>query len=137
MWPKLVNRLGMKRTNDSDLFTMRCSGRCGVIVYHSGKREIEIEWEMSGVPEHDILLAPIDLRQWNEPKGIEIPRDKQIEILRALRSWTKAEKLRTDIDLPLRVEFEDNPCGWAGCSEPRIKDSAYCSNHYDENLLRK
>ncbi len=137
MWEKIANILGINRLNINNDFTMKSSGRCGAVIYQSGEDKIEIEWEISGVPENDILLAPMDLREWNEPKGTEIPRDKQIEILHKLRSWTKEQKLKTDIDLPLNLEFEDDPCLWVGCNEHKIKGFAYCSQHYDENLLRK
>jgi len=122
---------------NNNLFTMHHSGRNGRITYQAGNSKVEIYWEMSGSVEYDILLAPIDLKEWDEPKGIAIPLKKQIEILHELRSWTIDQKLRTDIDLPMDLSFEDIACAWVGCSENRIKGSAYCSMHYDENLLRK
>ena len=92
---------------------------------------------MSGVPEYDILLAPMDLKEWDEPKGVNISLERQIKILQKLRLWTKEQKLKTDIDLPINLDFEDKPCVCMGCNEHRLKGSAYCSRHYDENLLRK
>ena len=118
-------------------FSMHHSGRSGRITYHDGSNTVDIYWEMSGSSEYDILLAPIDLKEWDEPKGIEIPQKKQIEILHNLRAWTIEQKLRTDIDLPQDLSFEDTPCSCVGCSENRIKGFAYCGMHYDEKLLRK
>ena len=121
--------------NQND-FKMNNDGRCGTITYRSGGNKIEIEWEMSGSPEHDILLAPMDLREWSEPKGVKIPFEIQIEILKKLRSWFKDKNLKSDIDFPV-LDVEDKKCVWAGCRSNRLKGLAYCSRHYDENLLRK
>jgi len=118
-------------------FKMNNRGRSGSITYHSADNMIEVYWEMSGVPEYDILLAPIDLREWDEPKGVKIQLEMQIDILQKLRKWTKEQKLKTDIDRPNNSQFEDKPCAWVGCNEHRLMDSAYCDRHYDENLLRK
>ena len=137
MWEKISKILGIKQSKENNEFTMKPSGRSGAIVYQSGVYKIEIEYEMSGSLENDILLAPMDLREWSEPEGSEIPGEKQIEILDKLRSWTNTQKLKTDIDLPLNLDVEDEPCAWSGCNKNRIKDSAYCSIHYDETLLRK
>ena len=137
MWKKITKILGIKQIKENKEFTMKLSGRSGAIVYQSGGYKIEIECEMSGSLENDILLAPMDLSEWSEPKGSEIPHDKQIEILHKLRSWTKEQKLKTDIDLPFNLNVEDDLCAWSGCNENRIKDSAYCNMHYDETLLRK
>jgi hypothetical protein len=118
-------------------FQMNSSGRSGSITYQSADKKIKVYWEMSGAPEYDILLAPIDLKEWNEPKGVKIQLEMQKDILQKLRKWTKEQKLKTDIDLPNNLEFEEKPCAWMGCNEHRLKGSAYCSGHYDENLLRK
>lgn len=115
---------------------MNNDGRCGTITYQSGSNKIVIEWEMSGSAEHDILLAPIDLTEWSEPKGVKIPFEMQKEILQKLRSWAKDKKLRTDIDFPIS-DVENIKCIWAGCNRNRLKGFAYCSTHYDETLLRK
>ena len=50
-------------------FTMTRSGRNGCIIYKSDDKNLEIYWEMSGVPEYDMLLAPVDLREWKLPQG--------------------------------------------------------------------
>ena len=124
----------MKNENQ---FKMNRSGRSGSITYQSGDKKIEIYWEMSGVPEYDILLAPIDLKEWYNPKGVKIPLEVQMQILQELRSWFKEQNLKTEIDLPYNLELEDKPCSWVGCNKHRLKGFAYCSRHYDENLLRK
>ncbi len=121
----------------TDGFEMVGSGRSGGITYRRGHRKVELYWERSGVPQYDIVFAPVDLRHWDEPKGEAIPRHEQIEILHKLRSWTRSQGIRSDIDLPLEVKTEDVPCVWVGCNEPRISGPAFCRMHYDENLLRQ
>ncbi len=113
------------------------SNLCGSIIYGHERKKIALYWEMSGVPKYDILLAPVDLRHWDEPYGEMVPQHEQIEILHKLRSWTKSQGIRSDIDLPLDAEIEDVPCLMAECNGLRIRGSAYCSRHYDENLLRQ
>lgn len=118
-------------------FTIIHSLRDGVIRYQSGENSREIYWEMSGSPEHDILVAPMDLREWDAPKGLPIPRQRQMEILQELRAWAKEQRLRTNADLPSQLLFEDQPCIWAGCNERRLKGLASCIKHYDESMLRR
>ena len=122
--------------NEND-FQMNGSGRSGTITYASEGSRVEIYWEMSGVPQYDILLAPIDLREWTEPKGVKLQSEDQKSILRKLRKWTKERKLKTDIDLPDNLELEDKACAWMGCNERRLMGLAYCPRHYDESLLRR
>ena len=112
-------------------------GREGFIYYVEDGHLCEIGYESSGVKEYDIALASVDLREWERPKGMTIPRDKQLEILQELRSWLKEQKLRTRIDLRTNIEFVDRRCAWKECNEKRIKGSAYCPHHYDTNLLRE
>ncbi|MEJ2170053.1 MAG: hypothetical protein P8X90_31525 [Desulfobacterales bacterium] len=115
---------------------MKNDGRSGTITYQSGSNKIEIDWELSGSPEYDFLLAPVDLREWSEPKGAKIPFQMQIQILQKLRSWVKDQKLKTDIDSPV-LDVEDNKCIRSTCSRKRLSGFVYCSVHYDENLLKK
>lgn len=124
----------MKKENS---FKMNSCGRCGSITYETTGHKIEIDWEMSGVSQYDILLAPVDLREWNEPKGVAIPIETQIEILQKLREWAKKQKLKTDIDAPTGLDSENKLCGRTGCDEHRLHGSVYCRNHFDESLLRK
>ena len=116
---------------------MTRSVRNGCIIYKSDDKNLEIYWEMSGVPEYDMLLAPVDLREWKYPKDEKIPRNKHMEILHKLRDWLRDQRLKSDIDLPSRVEFADKPCGWVECNQQQVKGSAYCLDHLNEILLRK
>ena len=116
-------------------FVMNKSGLSGIITYHEGVNSIDIYWEISGSTDHDIVFCPIDLREWDNPKGTKISTEHQLEILRNLRVWLNNQNIKSNIDLPLEVTITDQQCMWANCSERKIKGSAYCLYHYDLNLL--
>ena len=118
-------------------FIMKNSGRWGNVVYCEGDRRIEeIYWEISGNPDYDIGFWPIDLREWDKPKGKAIDKEHQLKILRSLRQWLKNQNIRSNIDLPPETTITDQPCVWADCSVQKIKGSAFCLRHHDLNLLR-
>ena len=120
---------------ESNGFHHRKDGMVGTIYYVQDKKIIEIGYELSGVPESDILLAPMDLRFWNIPEKIEIEKEEQINILEKLRKWLHDEKIRSNIDLPSKIEYEDIKCNWINCSQFRLKGKAYCVEHFTKNLL--
>lgn len=121
---------------DDYSFKMITQGRSGDILYQEGDRALELDWEMSGTNELNILLAPVDLRKWHAPLPTTIPLDKQKEILSRLRHWLHAEGLRSDIDLPGNTELTSVPCVYSDCEKQSIKGSAYCLEHFDFTLLR-
>jgi hypothetical protein len=116
-------------------FKMNPGGRYGTITCQSGNKSLEIDWEMSVFPQFDLSLAPLELREWHEPKGEKILRETQLEILYALRSWLQQQKIKTDIDLPKNAETEDRECIWVDCHEKKLKDCVFCLKHYDENVF--
>ncbi len=89
---------------------------------------------MSGVSDKDILLAPIDLTQWDS--GQVVPKAEQRLILGDLREWLTKKNTRTDIARPTdEVDLNSN-CTWDGCEERPLRRSAYCADHYDDTLLK-
>lgn len=122
------------RTIGSYRFAIAPSGRCGCISCESGARRLELDWEMSGVPEHDILLAPVNLAAW--ASGELIPKEQQMEILLALRVWLASKRIKSDIAPNANVTIGTSKCMWSGCQESAMLKSAYCAKHWDENLLR-
>jgi hypothetical protein len=109
--------------------------RSGFIVYTEAGKTLEIYWEMGAGPKC-IGLAPLRIAEWKEPKGEKIPRDKQIEILCLLRAWLGEQGLRGDIERPGEVVVTDRRCAWRECTcRERVKGSAFCAKHFDENLL--
>lgn len=93
-------------------FQLRTTGRRGEIeCREAAGRVLRIPWEMSGSPEYDLLLAPLNLSCWSSSADASIPPPKQRGILAALRHWLRSRNLRTDIDLP-----EDGRSAEARCS---------------------
>jgi hypothetical protein len=129
-------RRGFMTEDESDSFELIDSGRTGMVIYRRGRRRIDLDWELLGGPGFNVCFFGVDLRYWwGEPRGEPIPRDQQIQILYKLRSWLKSRRIGSDIELPDKIEFEDRPCIWAGCNEPRMKGVVYCLRHRDENVL--
>ena len=115
-------------------FSLQANGRCGIISCSKGDLMMEIEWEMSGVPDMDILMAPVDLNRWRS--GQEISLAEQRYILDRLRTWLHEKGIRADIVRPVTHIDPSNRCVRAGCDKPVLEGYAYCPNHYDESLLK-
>ena len=115
-------------------FTLKNNGRCGTITCAKEDLELKIDWEMSGTPDADILLAPMNLSQW--ASGIEIPRAEQLEILNHLRAWFDARRINADIARPTAQINSSSRCERSGCRDHAMAGSAYCPFHYDETLLK-
>lgn len=116
-------------------FKLNASGRCGTINCTKDNLVMVMDWEMSGVPDKDILLAPMDLRHW--VSGETVSKAEQRTILEHLRTWLAEKKTRADIDRPTQEIERSVKCAWSGCVEPPLKGFAYCGNHYDDTLLKK
>ncbi|MBL7186850.1 MAG: hypothetical protein ISS70_11055 [Phycisphaerae bacterium] len=121
---------GFSFTRDGDVYS-------GPFIYREEDRRVNIYWEWSIDPNHDIGFGYIDLREWHEPKGTKIDKEHQLKILRKLRQWLKDQNVKSPLDLPLEIETTDRPCHWANCSERKTKGSAYCPRHRDLSLLRE
>jgi hypothetical protein len=119
----------MKAPHYGYSFSMTTSGRCGSFTYTEAGKILDVDWEMSGVSHYDILIAPVDLREWQFPQGEKISEDQQKIILARLRDWLAAQRFRTDIDLPQFTELSGTTCLRAGCyrtlesTQPRNRDS--------------
>lgn len=115
-------------------FHMNDRGRCGTISCVFEEQTLDLYWEMSGVPEYHILLAPVDLRSWQN--GSLLGRDQQLSLLQALRLWLAEQKILTDIAPAANKVRRDTACACSGCPQAALEQSAYCPAHYDEQLLR-
>ncbi len=115
-------------------FKMNARGRFGVIRCGDVENVVELEWEMSGSPEYDMLLAPLDLRHWSS--GVDIARADQHRILGQLREWLTEQGIRSDIAASRELEQSGDMCQHSGCPERAFAGSAYCAFHFDETLLR-
>ncbi len=81
----------------SEGFTFKPQGRSGFVYYKESNHVLEIYWEMSGVPEFDILISPLEIREWTVPPGCPISPEKQKEIVAGLGKFLVASKVRADI----------------------------------------
>ena len=113
--------------------TRSSSGRSGEILYLEGARSIRIYWEMSGSPQFDVLLAPLNLSRWL-PDFSQVPRVKQLQILSHLRHWLADQGLRSDLVAPSSAT-RGGACAWLACKAKPLLHSAYCPAHFDETLL--
>jgi len=116
-------------------------GRIGTIHYYLDNKEVKLFWELGFLDkEACILILPLDLKEWSEPKGEKIPRDKQYEIAKDINRLLEIEGIRSDISLKLsneKIEFDDIPCVWKNCEKQRVKGVAYCIEHgYFNGLLK-
>jgi hypothetical protein len=114
---------------------MKSQGRSGFIRFQSDKYLKDIWWEASGVPDKDILLAPLDLQEWDQPKGIKIEKLRQIEIVNELRKWLKIKKIKSNIEIPNEGRTQEGKCEWIQCNEKKLLGIAYCEGHFNQTLL--
>jgi hypothetical protein len=77
-------------------FSYHASGRSGSILYRREARILELYWEMSGVPEYDILLWLEDARTWTHPEKEKIEPDERAQIVKELEVWLWKKKIRSD-----------------------------------------
>ena len=61
---------------------------------------LEFDWEMSGVPEYDLLLWPEGVKEWCYPDKAPVSEAKQEQILSELKIWLRKQRLRSDLDRP-------------------------------------
>jgi len=115
-------------------FTLLSSGRCGTITCTKDDSELKLDWEISGVSDKDILLAPLDLTHWST--GLAIPREEQLCILTHLRAWLAETRTKSDIGRPTAAIDHTSHCMRASCSDHSMVGAAYCLLHYDAALLK-
>jgi len=77
-------------------YTFKADGRSGYVYYREGERVLEIYWEMSGVPEYDILISLSEIRNWTTPEAVLIPSDKRDQIISGLKEFLVASRIRPD-----------------------------------------
>jgi hypothetical protein len=116
--------------SDSGGFSGDLSGQCGTISYCEPGKSLEVYWELSGAPQYDILVAPVDLTHWRTPADEAIPRIKQREIFAKLRRWLQSQGKRADIDPPSEIRYSSEDCVWSGCKQKALMNSAYCLEHF-------
>jgi hypothetical protein len=69
--------------------TVSMKGQLGTLVYAEDDHVLRLELEYSGVP-HFVLLALTNgssFATWTSPADTAIPKEKQVEIVLAIRRW--------------------------------------------------
>ena len=78
-------------------FVIRSSGRTGRIYYVENDKLCEIEFEISGVKEFDILLYFDSFNKWLLPQLVEFTYLEKKAIKEKLIVWLKAENIKADL----------------------------------------
>jgi uncharacterized protein YbaR (Trm112 family) len=87
-----------------DGFHMKPQGRWGIIYHIDNGKVLELDWEISGVPQYDILLEFETLHSWSIPDGIPIMLEEELTIRRKLLDWLNKKKIRSDLR-PARFQY--------------------------------
>lgn len=77
-------------------YTFKADGRSGFVYYREGDQILEIYWEMSGVPQYDILISLSEIRNWTTPERTAIPGEKRDQIISGLKDFLVASRIRPD-----------------------------------------
>jgi hypothetical protein len=83
---------------DKDGFHIQKGGRDGTIYYISNGKVCEIYWEISGVPQYDILVGFDVVDSWVLPTKQLFTADEKKKIETELILWLKEENIRTEIN---------------------------------------
>ena len=77
-------------------YTFKPDGRSGFVYYREGEQILEIYFEMSGVPQYDILISLSTVRDWTIPQRLPIPPQKRDQIISGLKDFLLASRIRPD-----------------------------------------
>jgi hypothetical protein len=81
-----------------DGFHLKSQGRAGTIYYIDNGRVLEICFEMSGVPQYDLLLFFDNIENWSIPKGEPLDVSQKTQIREQLLEWLKTKRIKTDLE---------------------------------------
>ena len=70
------------------------SGRCGHLRFLEENRYADTYYELSGVPEFDLLVWVKDLKQWSN--GNPITEEEKIIIFSALQEWANKKNVKCE-----------------------------------------
>lgn len=101
--PEQAEKWARKRRNRHhiadlpDGFAFLADGRAGFIYYREHGKILELMWEMSGVPEYDILLNTFGLRSWVWPEKQPVSEEDRVRIRAALVEWLARANYRAEL----------------------------------------
>ena len=78
-------------------FHIKYHGRTGMIYYIDNGKVLEIDFEMSGVPQYDLHLNFDNLKGWTIPKNEPFAFIEQTAIKEKLLEWLNCKRIKTDL----------------------------------------
>ena len=81
----------------TDGFHIKYHGRAGMIYYVDNGKVLEIDFEMSGVPQYDLLPYFDNLKSWTIPKNEPFASKEQSAIKDKFLEWLKSKRIKTDL----------------------------------------
>lgn len=82
----------------TDGFHIKYHGRAGLIYYIDNGKVLEIDFEMSAVPQFDVLLYFDTLKGWTIPKNEPFAFKEQSAIRERLLDWLKIKRIKSDLE---------------------------------------
>ena len=80
-----------------DGFHLKEDGRCGTIYFIENEKFCEIDFEISGVSQYDILVFFDNLSQWDFPLKNKMTDVEKEIIKNKLQIWLKSKKIKADL----------------------------------------
>lgn len=78
-------------------FHLKSHGRAGIIYYIDNGKVLEISYEISGVPQYDLLPYFDNIETWAIPNGEPLHAKQKAEIRQQLIAWLKTKGIKTDL----------------------------------------
>lgn len=87
----------VERLIEKDGFHLKEDGRCGIIYFVEKGKFCEIDFEISGVSQYDILVFFDRLSEWAFPSKKEITDIEKEVIKEKLMIWLKIKKIKAEL----------------------------------------
>ena len=97
MFARLKTFLGSKPETGGRQSTVKLKlhGRAGYLTYSEPGRHVQMDVEISGAPEYDLLVEFAECtKAWTSPEGESITVEKRDEIFTAVKLWAEKDKHR-------------------------------------------
>jgi hypothetical protein len=78
-------------------FHLKSHGRAGIIYYIDNGKLLEIEFELSGAPQYDLLPYFDNIETWAVPNGEPLLAKQKAEIRQQFLAWLKTKRIITDL----------------------------------------
>lgn len=82
---------------DKDKLQIVSEGRSGQAYYQHGDHTLGMYWEISGVPQYDLLIFFESVTQWSVPLGKPITPQEKAVLKEELIKCLKRRKIRAEL----------------------------------------